>query len=80
MTKEAPLTVRAARAARCRVAVLCLECEHARELDLKGFTANRLGNTPLLWLPLRCRCGSRALRVTVSGGRLKTNAIGAVSF
>jgi len=61
------LTVRAARAARCRVAALCLECERVRELSLKGFAANRLGGTPLAELPLRCRCGSRAFRVSVAG-------------
>ena len=67
MAEGAPLTVRAARAARCWVAVLCLECERARELDLRGFAASRHGDTPLAELPLRCRCGSRAFRVSVSG-------------
>jgi len=49
------------------VAALCLECERVRELSLKGFVANRHGDTPLAELPLRCRCGSRAFRVVVSG-------------
>ena len=62
-----PLTVRAARAARCRVAALCLECGQARELDLRGFAASRHGDTPLAELPFWCRCGSRAFRVSVAG-------------
>ena len=49
------------------MAALCLECDQLRELDLRGFAANRLAGTPLVELPLRCGCGSRAFRVTVSG-------------
>jgi hypothetical protein len=65
---EAPLpTVRTALAAHCRVAVLCLNCDHVRDLDLKVL-AGRHADTPLIRLPLRCRrCGSRAFRVLVSG-------------
>jgi len=70
-----PLTVRAARAARCRVVVQCLECDSAWELHLGAFAANRLAGTPLAELPLRCRCGSRAFRVTVSGGPLGCQSV-----
>jgi hypothetical protein len=61
-------TVRAARAARRRVVVRCLECDDVRDLNLRAFAASRLADTPLAKLPLRCRpCGSRAFRVVVSG-------------
>jgi hypothetical protein len=67
VTKGLP-TVRAARAARRRVVVHCLECDDVRELDLRAFAASGLADTPLIRLPLRCvRCGSRAGGVIVSG-------------
>ena len=72
-----PLTVRAARAARCRVVVQCLECDSAWELHLGAFAANRLAGTPLDRLPHRCRwCGSRAFRLVASGGHPGENRAG----
>jgi hypothetical protein len=59
-------TVRTALAARCRVAALCLDCDRARDLDLKAL-AKHHADTPLIRLPLRCRCGSRRYRIIVSG-------------
>jgi hypothetical protein len=47
------LTVRAARAAQCRVAALCLECDHVRDLDLRAFAASGHADTPLIRLPLQ---------------------------
>ena len=70
-TDTPPLTVRAAHAACRRVVVRCLECDSVWELQLRAFAANRLAGTPLAELPLRCRCGSRAFRVGVSGAAPK---------
>ena len=68
LTDRPFLTVRAARAAGRRVVVRCLECGDTRDLDLRGFAANRLAGTPLNRLSFWCRrCGSRAFRVSVSG-------------
>ena len=65
-------TVRAARAARRRVVVRCLECDDVRDLDLRAFAASRLADTPPGRLPFWCRrCGSRAFRVVVSGAAPK---------
>ena len=65
---DAPLpTVRTALAAHCRVAALCLKCDHVRDLDLEALL-RRQADTPLVRLPLLCRrCGSRRYRIIVSG-------------
>ena len=65
MTEALP-TIRTALAAHCRVAALCLRCEHVHDLDLKAL-AKRHADMPLIKLPPRCPCGSRACRVVVSG-------------
>ena len=59
-------TIRTALAAHCRVAALCLRCDHVRDLDLEAL-AERYVDTALIRLPLRCRCGSRRYRIVVSG-------------
>ena len=63
---EGLATVRTALAAHCRVSAHCLRCDHVRDLDLDAL-AERHADTALIRLPLRCRCGSRACRVVVSG-------------
>ena len=60
---EALATVRTALAAHYTVAPLCLRCDHVRDLDLEAL-AERHGDTPLIRLPLRYRCGSRRYRIT----------------
>ena len=65
---DRPLTtVGTAIAAECIVDALCLDCDHIRRLDLPAPTARGMQDTPLIRLPLRCRCGSRRCRVIVSG-------------
>ena len=63
---EGLATVRSALAAHCLVAALCLKCDHVRDLDLEALV-ERHGDTPLIRLPLRCRCGSRRCQIIVSG-------------
>jgi len=60
-------TVRTALAGYCLVDALCLECDRVRRLDLLALASNGYRDTPLIRLPLRCECGSRACRVIVSG-------------
>ena len=59
-------TVSTALAAHCRVSAHCLDCERVQELNLEAL-AERHGDTPLIRLPLRYRCGSRRYRIVMSG-------------
>jgi hypothetical protein len=65
VTGELP-TVQGVILAHCQVAALCLECGHIEDLDLPALAVSH-ANMPLIRLPLRCRCGSRRVRIIVSG-------------
>jgi hypothetical protein len=48
------------------VTAQCRRCQHERALDLASLAAGPHAGTPLIALPLRCRCGSRDYGVTVA--------------
>ena len=47
---------------------ICGRCNRARELDLAALAMAGYGNTPVIELPLRCECGSRDVKIRISGG------------
>ncbi len=65
---DAP-TPRTSLAARVSVTAICRVCGHNQPLDLADLIARGHADTPLLALPLRCRCGERGFEVIVSGYR-----------
>ena len=62
-----------------QVLVWCKACGHQAEADLEKLVAEGRGDVPLIHLPFRCRCGSRATGIICSskyGGRPAWNRDG----
>lgn len=51
----------------CLVDALCLDCPNISRLDLPKLAETGYGHIPLVWLPLRCLCGSKRYQISVSG-------------
>lgn len=49
-----------------RVTAQCRRCQHETVLDLVALAAGPHADTPIVELPLRCRCGARDFGVTVA--------------
>lgn len=60
-----PATVRSSMKAHLSVTAICRACDRYQLLDLTDLVRRGHEDTPLLELPLRCRCGSRAYTVVV---------------
>jgi hypothetical protein len=60
-------TVATALAAECRLHAICADCERVQQIDLQALVDAGWTRTPLVDLPLRCRCGSRRCSAVVSG-------------
>jgi hypothetical protein len=66
-TSDTPLpTVQTALANGCQVDALCLECPNISRLDLAKLAETGYGHIPLIWIPLRCLCGSKRYKVIAS--------------
>jgi hypothetical protein len=64
---DTPLaTVKTALAAHCNVDALCLNCDRVRRLDFVALAGAGRLNTPLIRLPLRCKCGSAKCRLVAT--------------
>lgn len=66
MSDPTPATVASSLRAHVDVTVYCRVCRHSGPLDLEAMAERGHTDTPLLALPLRCRCGARSFEVRVS--------------
>jgi hypothetical protein len=54
---------------RAQVLVWCKRCQHQAEADLQALIDSGRGDTPLVHLPFRCRCGSRVAGIICTSRR-----------